>query len=379
MTEFKLLIVEDDLDFANALLAAIKSEDLSLTLAVNHSSAMKLLEQQNFDLILTDVNLGEKKNGVDLLRFLAKNNIATPVCIMTAYANVSDSVSSLKLGAVDYLEKPFPIRKLKDLIEKYRVSEHIAIDPKSKKVFEQALSVASSDINVLLTGASGTGKEVVARYIHNNSNRSSNAFIAINCGAIPETMVESILFGHEKGSFTGAYTSQPGVFERADQGTLFLDEVSELPLMMQVKLLRVIQEKTVERLGGKKQIPVDFRLVTATNLNLQKMVMQNKFRRDLYFRLNVISILLPELRERSEDLPELIKLFLSKYCTKFKRTLPSIEQSFIKELLKYSWPGNIRELENFIQRLLISCKNDVFTKVEAKEYLLNEETIDGKD
>jgi two-component system response regulator FlrC len=309
-----------------------------------------------------------------MLQRLQAAGIATPLCFVTAFGTVNNAVEALKHGAYDYILKPFAPEVIEELVRRVIEIEDQAPAAKRKKntaifrsafmaqLFSLARDVAASEATVLITGESGTGKEVFARFIHENSNRSSGSFVAVNCAALPENLMESELFGYEKGAFTGAVNRKPGKFELADGGTILLDELGEIPLHLQAKLLRVLQEKEVERLGGTKPFKINVRILATTNKELKKEVDAGRFREDLYYRLNVISIELPPLRERKDDIMELTSFFIEKYCQINGKNVCRLAEDTKKALMDYDWPGNVRELEHTVERAVVLCRDDVITE-----------------
>ena len=355
----KILVVEDDPDLREALVDTITLEKMRVVEASSAEQAIELLEtERDFDLIISDVNMG-KLSGHDLLRHVKSSSPHIPVLLITAYASISESVQAMKEGAVDYLVKPFPPQTLIETIGKFvgrdgRVSdEPIAMAESSKQLLALACRVAQSESTALLIGESGTGKEVLARYIHDRSPRVKQPFVAINCAAIPENMLEAMLFGHEKGAFTGAYSSAPGKFEQANGGTLLLDEISEMDISLQAKLLRVLQEKEVERVGGRKSIKLDVRIIATSNRDMRREVTEGKFREDLYFRLSVLPLQWAPLRDRREDILPLAESLLRRHAIKQYRGDIVLSDEAKQALVQYVWPGNVRELDNVMQRALI--------------------------
>jgi len=355
----KILLVEDDPDLREALVDTLELANIVVESAKDGESAIVLLKDNSFDLVVTDVNM-PGIDGHELLDYIKKHHIALPVVLMTAYGQVEKAVQAMRKGAVDYLMKPFEAQILIDAVEKYTftsttVKEEAAIaqSPSSHRLLQLARRVAQTDTTVLITGESGTGKEVLARYIHSNSPRVDKPFVAINCAAIPENMLESILFGHEKGAFTGAVATSIGKFEQASGGTLLLDEVTEMPLSLQAKLLRVLQEQEVEKVGGKSAIAIDVRVLATTNRSLYEYVCEKKFREDLYYRLNVFPLEWLPLRDRREDILPLARQILAKYVKKMGRSKVVFSLHAESLLVAHSWPGNVRELDNVIQRALI--------------------------
>jgi two-component system response regulator FlrC len=339
-------------------------------------SAIAWLSNAECELIISDVNM-PGMDGYQLLRKVASGWPHIPVLIMTAYGSISNAVEAIRNGAVDYLEKPFSTDKLTSVVERFiRVTpesnEPVAVDRETISVFQLAKRVAATDSSVMIMGESGTGKEVLARYIHRHSARSDKPFVAINCAAIPENMLEATMFGHEKGAFTGAHQSNAGKFEQANGGTLLLDEVSEMDIGLQSKLLRVLQEKEVERIGGRSAIPLDVRVLATTNRNLRREVEKGNFREDLYYRLCVFPLLWKPLRERKDDIiPLALRLIENKQAGN-KRIV--MDGSAEWRLLQHTWPGNIRELDNVIQRALILCNDGIIT---ADDIFIPEDDMQG--
>lgn len=357
-----VLVVEDDSDLREAIMDTLDVSGYIVEGVDCAEAALEWLQQKQCELVISDVNM-PGINGYQLMREIATQWPQLPVLIMTAYGSISNAVEAIRNGAVDYLEKPFSTEKLLGVVEKYvRVelddSEPVAEDMETRKVFQLAKKVAQTDSSVMIMGESGTGKEVLARFIHRNSPRNGKPFIAINCAAIPENMLEATLFGHEKGAFTGAYQSCAGKFEQANGGTLLLDEISEMDINLQAKLLRVLQEKEVERIGGKRTIALDVRVLATTNRNLKEQVAAGKFREDLYYRLCVFPLMWKPLRERKADIiPLAHRLIAMKQGQRSVLLDPSAELA----LMQHNWPGNIRELDNVIQRALILCSHDRIT------------------
>lgn len=364
----KVLIVEDDAALQDALKMTLQRANFIVETAINAETALNKVQDSHYDLILSDVNMG-KISGIEMLHRLKAQGYDTPVILMTAYGKISDAVNVIQNGACDYIPKPFDAKELIAKINTHIKSKQVTSDDiihednSTKKLVELALQVAQSEASVLISGESGTGKEVFAKLIHDNSSRKAAPFVAINCAAIPENMLESILFGYEKGAFTGAYQSTMGKLEQANGGTLLLDEISEMPLVLQAKLLRVIQEREVERLGAKKVVKLDIRIIATTNRELAKEVEMGHFRKDLYFRLNVFPLTLLPLRERKEDIIPLAYYFIKKYAPQGQ--MYSISDEARKKLVSYTWSGNIRELQNIIQRAIILSKNNVIEPINV--------------
>ncbi len=367
----KLLIVDDEESLLEFLSLLFRDEGYEVTTASSAQEARGLIEN-DYDLVLCDIMMPDG-NGLDLLREIKAKRPSTSVLMMTAYTSSKSAIEAMKLGAYDYLSKPFDVDDLKivaeralektDLVEenvylrreleqRYTFSNIIGRSPKMQTIFKIVERVARTHSTVLIEGESGTGKELIARAIHFSSSRSEGRFLSVNCGALPEALLESELFGHERGSFTGAVKDKKGLFQEADGGTLFLDEIGEMPLAMQVKLLRALQEKTVRRVGGSREIPFDARIIAATNKDLQKRVEAGEFREDLFYRINVIPVELPPLRSRREDIPLLVSHFLSKYSDEMGFESSEISVEAMRALESYDWPGNVRELENTIERTL---------------------------
>lgn len=374
MTQSTILLVEDDQDLLDALKLTL-DECFTVDTANSSVTALQLLKSKQYDIVLSDINL-DKMSGIDLLQYIKKNDIQSAVILMTAYGKIDDAVFAMKNGAVDYITKPFVAHDLivkLNKIKLYHGKDQKALiceDQHMKKLLDIASQVAKTDASVLMSGESGTGKEVLARFVHDNSLRQQQPFIAINCAAIPDNMLEAMLFGYEKGAFTGAYQATPGKLEQANGGTILLDEISEMPLNLQAKLLRVIQEREVERLGGTKLIKLDVRFISTTNRALAKEVELGNFRKDLYFRLNVFPLHIPALRERTADIIPLTKYFIDKFSTQSSIMLS--DKAKVK-LLAYEWFGNIRELQNVIQRAIILARNNII----EPDVILFEQTTAG--
>lgn len=376
--DFKILIVEDEKNMVWALTNALKQDGYHIESVLRGDQAMTAIEKIMPDLVILDIKL-PGMDGISVLSAIRESFADLPVIMMTAHGTLDAAIQAIKLGATDYLSKPFDIEEMKITVRKAlqfgKLSKelHFLKDELNKnlndtiignskamrELLQVAEQVASSDATVLITGESGTGKEVIADYIYKCSARAEEPFIKVNCGALTETLLESELFGHEKGAFTGAVGRKPGRFERADGGTIFLDEIGEIPLATQVKLLRVLQQKEFERVGGTETLTADVRIIAATNRNLEEMVEEGTFREDLYYRLNVIPIEIPALRERKEDIPVLLEYFLEKFAVKMKREKLMIEDRAMECLVQYSWKGNIRELENLVERLVILSRERI--------------------
>jgi two-component system, NtrC family, response regulator AtoC len=372
----KILIIDDDTGFRKLLETILTGEGYDITSGGSVAEARKLGAAEQFDLVLSDLKLPDG-DGLQVLAWFAENAPRTAMVMLTAFSSVETAVRAMKLGAADYLGKPLrspdelrllvertlenrqTARERDALVEaagpKFSCDQMIAEDPKMQKLLELTRKVAPTTATVLLTGESGTGKEVLARCIHGNSSRSERIFVAVNCAALTPSLIESELFGHDKGAFTGAVGQHEGRFERANGGTLFLDEIGELDANLQSKLLRVLQEKTFERVGGKRQITVDVRVIAATNRDLKASVAEGGFREDLFYRLNTFPLEIPPLRERPNDVEALAVFFLARAANEFGRSSLTLTDAAKAKLRGYGWPGNVRELENLMERVAILC------------------------
>lgn len=358
MSEAKLLLVEDDSCLREALLDTLLLAQYQCIDVACAEEAILALKQHQFDLVISDVQM-PGVGGLGLLHYLQQHYPKLPLLLMTAYATIGSAVSAIKLGAVDYLAKPFAPEVLLNQVSRYlplkqNRDQPVVADEKSLALLTLAQRVAASDASVMILGPSGSGKEVLARYIHQHSSRADKAFVAINCAAIPENMLEATLFGYEKGAFTGAYQACPGKFEQAQGGTLLLDEISEMELGLQAKLLRVLQEREVERLGGRKTIKLDVRVLATSNRDLKAVVAAGQFREDLYYRINVFPLTWPALHQRPADILPLARHLLAKHAKALNVVdLPEFDETACRRLLSHRWPGNVRELDNVVQRALI--------------------------
>jgi two-component system response regulator HydG len=380
----RILVVDDEESHRIMLRAVLKEEGYEVSEATDGTEAVKAVEQEPFDLILLDIRM-TTMDGIEALTEIRKISPLVPVLIMTAYASVKTAVEALKAGAFEYLTKPLDIEELKILIEKalelYQLrAENIALkerlgdrfdfakiigrSPKMKEVFDTLSLVAPTDATVLILGESGTGKELVANSIHHNSPRASQPFIKVSCAALPETLLEGELFGHEKGAFTGAIARREGRFQLAHRGTIFLDEVGEMSMTTQTKLLRVLQEKEFEPLGSSRTVKVNVRVIAASNKDLDREAKAGRFREDLFYRLNVVPISLPPLRERREDIPALAAHFFATYRDKNRKQLNDIAGKAMDLLMRYDWPGNIRELENCVERAVILARGEIIAPAD---------------
>lgn len=366
----RLLVVDDEESIREFLEIMLKKEGYDVTLAEDGLRAKELLAKKSFDMIISDLQM-PGMTGIELLKYVKDSYPDITFMMITAFGTTETAVDAMKMGAYDYLTKPFKIDEVrlniqnalrsknlevenrslrKELTKEYSFQNIVGNAPIMHQIFDLIKRVSSSPTNVLITGESGTGKEVVAKAIHFNGPLKDKPFVTVNCGAIPENLMESEMFGHKKGSFTGAINDKVGLFEVADGGTLFLDEVGELPLTIQVKLLRAIQERIIRRVGANDDMKIEVRIIAATNRNLEEMVKDSTFRQDLYYRLNVINIKTPSLRERKEDIPLLAHFFLKKYNDKLNKNIQTISDEAMEVLKKYDYPGNVRELENMLER-----------------------------
>lgn len=391
----KTLIVDDEAELRKSVVAILKNTQLGIQFDIEEASngkeALAKVKASDWDLILMDVRMPEL-NGLEALKEIKEHSPSTFVVIMTAHSNLEDAITAIREGAYDYLEKPVRPEKLADIVKKSMEahemvsslaasnpifdddieSEIIGSNSKMKEVFNLIYKLCKVETTVLIRGENGTGKELVARAIHFNSPRKSGQFVAVNCGAIPENLMESEFFGHEKGAFTGAYERKIGKFQLANNGTLFLDEIGELKPEMQVKLLRAIQEKKFTPVGSNREVKTNARIVAATNRNLEKMMETDDFREDLFYRLNVMPIFLPPLRDRPDDIPVLAQTFLQKFSKQHEKNISIIEPDCLEAMRKYRWPGNIRELENIIERAFIVENSATMTKQSLPDQILNE-------
>ncbi|MBN8542261.1 MAG: sigma-54-dependent Fis family transcriptional regulator [Deltaproteobacteria bacterium] len=366
----RILVVDDEESIREFLDIMLRKEGYEVTCVEDGQKAIDTLKKKSFDLLISDLQM-PNVTGIELLKHCRETYPDLLFMMITAFGTAESAVEAMKMGAYDYITKPFKIDEVrinianalrsrnlevenrvlrKELQKEYSFQNLVGNSEAMHKIFELIRKVSDSPTNVLVTGESGTGKEMVAKAIHYNSPLKDRPFVSVNCGAIPENLVESELFGHKKGSFTGAISDKDGLFEVADGGTLFLDEIGELPLSSQVRILRAIQEKTVRRVGGTEDIKVEVRIIAATNRDLEFMVQQGTFRQDLYYRLNVINIRTPALRERRDDIPLLASHFLQKYSERFNKAIQTISKEAMDLLRKYDFPGNVRELENIIER-----------------------------
>ena len=385
-----ILIVDDDHSLRNMLSIVLKKEGYSIISTESGNEALKILKKKHIDLIISDIKM-PGLSGIELLKKVKSIDIEIPFILITAFSSTNDAIEAMKFGADDYITKPFNLDELKIIINKsiYKkriekentelklelskqsVFENIVGNSSQMlKIFELIKTISQTDSTILIEGESGTGKELIANAIHRKSLRDSEEFVSINCGAIPENLLESELFGHEKGAFTDAFKEKKGLFEIADKGTLFLDEIGEMPLQMQVKLLRAIQEKKIRRVGGNNEIDVDVRIIASTNKDLKEEMKNKNFRSDLFFRLNVISINVPSLSSRKEDIPSLMSHFLTIFNTKFNKSIQGFNKDVFEIFKDYSWPGNIRELENYVERAVALEQSSSITKSTLSSELI---------
>jgi DNA-binding NtrC family response regulator len=378
MTGGQILVVDDEKSQRDILTVILEGEGYTVEPTSNVSQALAFYRNHPVDVVLTDLSMPER-DGLALLDDLMKLDPEALVVLITAHGTVGSAVEAMKKGAFDYLEKPLDREELlitvgrvfeklrlvkenrqlrQQLHDKFKIDHLLGHHPLMKEVFRVVRKVAPSPTTVLITGESGTGKELVARALHAESNRKDRPFRALNCAAIPETLIESELFGYEKGAFTGAQGRHIGLFEAVDEGTLFLDEIGDLSLALQAKLLRVLQEKEIRRIGGRDDIKVDVRVIAATNRKLPAAIKQGTFREDLFYRLNVVSILLPPLRDRATDIPELVDHFLKKYGAATGKAIKGVTPAGLRVLMEHPWPGNVRELESVVERAVLLCEGD---------------------
>ena len=399
----KILVVDDDPGMRDTLEAVLTADDYKVSTAANGKDAIDILERSKFDILLLDLKMPDCK-GTELLPKIKKLDPDNIVIMMTAYGTIKTAVEAVKLGAYDFITKPFELEEIRMIIQKALemkqlssenvklreiLSENVVLkgivgnSPGMKIVFETIKKVVNYDVTILITGESGTGKELIAHAVHHNSSRRDMPFIKLNCAALPETLLESELFGYEKGAFTGAATSKPGRFELAKGGTILLDEICDTSPAMQAKLLRVLQEKEFERVGGTKTVKADVRIVTATNKDIKKEVDEGNFRADLYFRLNVVHVHLPPLRERTEDITELVHFIIKELNDQFDKNFTSASPEVMNTLLKYQWPGNIRELRNVLEKAVLLGDGNVISLKhlpdELKDARLTPEKISSQE
>ncbi|MFQ5692258.1 MAG: sigma-54-dependent transcriptional regulator [Nitrospinota bacterium] len=394
----RVLVVDDDPRNRDLLSKILKEDSYDVWVAEDGETAIELMGEESFEIILTDLVM-PGVDGLELLEHVRAHSARTLVIVVTGFGTVKTAVAAMRSGAYDYITKPFSIDEIRlvvakalehsrlsnenfylkrQLRTKYKFDNIIGDSEAIQKVIRMVEMVAESDSSILLQGESGTGKEIVAKAIHYNSPRTDNPLVTVNCGALPENLMESELFGYERGAFTGATSAKPGRFEMAEGGTIFLDEVGDMTPMLQVKLLRVLQEHTFERLGGTKTHKLNVRVIAATNQDLEKNVEDGKFREDLYYRLNVIPIVLPPLRERREDIPLLVEHFLEHFKKSRRKQIKTIEEDAMECMMRYHWPGNVRELENLMDRMVVLDRDGVIAMDDLPEKLQDLSALSGK-
>jgi two-component system NtrC family response regulator len=387
MKKPSILLIDDDESLRRVMEFSLAEAGYAVSAVPGGEEGLRLFEKNSFDAVVTDITM-RGMGGMEVLKRVQERDARVPVIIITAYGTIESAVEAMKQGAFDYVTKPFNRDELRLILERalrmrrlehenvelraeirdrHRFEGMIGNSEKVRSVMDMAGRVAVSDASVLITGESGTGKELLAKGVHYNSPRADGPFVAVNCAAIPETLIESELFGHVKGAFTGAVRDKEGKFELAGGGTLFLDEIGELRIDLQAKILRALQEKTVDRVGGSRPVPVDVRVIAATNRDIERAVKDGKFREDIYYRLSVITLHMPPLRERKEDIPLLVEYFLKKYNPSVEVAL---EPEALAALMAYGWPGNVRELENAIERASVLRRGNVISRSELPDRLI---------
>ena len=393
----RILVVDDEISMCELLEILLKKEGYDVTSALNGRTAISILEKENFDLLLCDIRLGDV-NGIEVLKTAKQYNPRVVVIMISAYSSAENAVEAMNEGAFDYVPKPFDNEELKQTIQnalelqtteqekKALQKDHektvhfgriVGNSPRMQYIYDMIRQVSQTKTNILITGESGTGKELIARAIHEQSNRNHKPFVVVNCGGVPESLMESEFFGHKKGAFTGATHDKKGLFEVADTGTIFLDEIAELTANIQVKLLRAIQERVFKRVGGTEDISVDIRIISATNKDLTQEVIAGNFREDLFYRLNVIEIKVPPLRERMADLKPLAQFFLEKYSQEMGKQITKISSYAVELLKKYDFPGNIRELENLLERSVALSNTNILLPDSLALSLYKKRWIEG--
>ena len=385
----RILVVDDEQSMQDFLRLLLEGEGYHVATASSVAEGKEIFHKSGYDLVLCDILMPDG-NGLEVLKSVKQAEPGAAVIMMTAYTSTKTAIEAMKLGAYDYIPKPFDVEEIKVIIEKalektelqaenvylrkeleqrYAFSNIVGRSSRMQKVFSLIERVAKTNSTVLIFGESGTGKELIARALHYESPRAKNRFLSINCGALPETLLESELFGHTRGAFTGAVRDKKGLFQEAAGGTLFLDEIGEMTLAMQVKLLRALQERKIRRVGDNREIDIDVRIITATNRDLKEMISTGTFREDLYYRINVIPIQLPPLRQRTGDIPLLVDFFINKYGEEMSIEPPKVSAEAMKNLESYRWPGNVRELENAIERALALCDGSIISSEDIPMHL----------
>ncbi len=387
---YRLLLVDDEVHIRQGLAEALRDEDLSVTPVATGEEALERLREREYHVVITDLRMPGRVGGMEVLRAAREAWPEAVVMVITAFGTVDGAVEAMRLGAYDFIAKPLDLKRLRmqvgkaierlallaenrrlkvQLRDRREAGEVVAESAGMKRVIAAVEQVAPSDATVFLSGESGTGKEVVARLIHQRSARAGRSFVTVNCGALSETLFESEVFGHEAGAFTGATHQRKGLFEQADGGTLLLDEITEIAEKNQVDLLRVLQEREITRVGGQQRIPVNVRIIASTNQDPAARVSEGRFREDLFYRLNVIPILLPALRERREDVPLLVSAFLEEFCARHERKRRSFSGPAMQALVAHAWPGNVRQLRNLVERLVITAPGEVIGLADLPEEL----------
>ena len=380
----KIFIVDDEIEMLNSLEKILSTrEDFIINKDNNPESALLKIRDNEYDLVITDLKM-QNVSGLEIIKKVKEKLPAAQVIVISGYGTIEASVEAIKHGASDFVEKPFTSKKLFDCIDRALLSEKefpatdhdntngiVVKSDKMLKVIEQAKKVAENDMNILITGESGSGKEIIARAIHNISKGDSEPFVPVNCGALPEHLFESELFGHEKGAFTGALKTKPGLLEFANNGTFFFDEIGDMSHALQVKLLRMLEEKKIRRVGGQKEIEINVRIIAATNQDLEKLVKENRFRQDLYYRLNTFNLNIPPLRERKEDILPLIFDFMKELCQKNSKTIREFSSDAKEALINYSWPGNVKKKKNVISRSYFLCSNNIIQISDLPSNIVN--------
>lgn len=391
----RILVVDDELVIRESLSDWLQESGYYVRTVEDGTKALMQVKQREWDIILVDLKM-RGMDGIEVMREIKKIHKDLPIIIITGYPTVDTAVEAMKEGAYDYIVKPFNpeeidliIRNIiahqklareniflrKELKKQYQYKDIIGKSPKMQELLALVRTVAESNTTVLIQGESGTGKEIIARVIHSSSPRADGPFVAVNCAALPETLLESELFGHEKGAFTGAVARRKGKFELANGGTLFLDEIGDMSPKTQAQLLRIIEEQEFQRIGGSKPIKVDVRIISATNKKLEEMIQQGTFREDLFYRINVVTINVPPLRERKEDIPLLVEYFLKKYSIENKKEIQFVDEDALRLLMKHNWPGNVRELENVIERAVVITKNDFISPDELPSSITGSDAV----